>query len=106
MSDPVKFRTLRSYSAHARFLAECDGDSAGCYVPVAWLARCQVEHIPSPYRYSPAVEVLRHESGRDVIVFETKHRFYEVFSVDPTFLRFKTSEAAEDWHIKYGRRVA
>ena len=89
-------RTIRSHAGHARWLAETDPR------PVAWLARVQVEEIPSPYAYSPSVPILDWH-GRAVVCFETHHRCYQVFEVPRELLRFKTDRAATDWHVRFSR---
>jgi hypothetical protein len=94
-----RIKTIRSYAGHARFLAEC------AELPVAYLARVQVEEIPSPYAYSPTVQILDHD-GEAVVIFETNHKRYEVFAVPPQFLRFQTDQEAEDWHIRFRPAIA
>lgn len=89
--------TLRGYSAHARWNAQVRERDGG------YLARCQVEDIPSPYRYSPVVIVLEW-NGQDVVCFETAHRRYEVFEVPTNLMRFRTEQEATDWHVRYCRK--
>ena len=69
-----RIKRIRSYAGHARYLAECDEGIAG-EIP-------RQPQIPSPYAYSPTHQVLRHSSGRLVIIVETTHRCYDVFAVD------------------------
>lgn len=93
-----RIRTITSHSGLARWLAETSDE------PIAYLARCQVEEIRSPYAYSPSVSILDW-NGRAVVWFETSHRRYEVFEVPAELLRFKSDEAATDWHIRYSKRA-
>lgn len=74
-------------------------------LPVTWLARVQVEEIPSPYMYSPTVRILEYR-GKQVIIFEVRHRRYEMFEVPANLLRFKTEQEAEDWHIRFSHKAA
>jgi len=92
-----RIKTIKSYTGLSRWLAEVADK------PVAYLARVQVEEIPSPYAYSPVKEILDW-NGRNVIYFETSHKRYEVFAVPPELLRFKTEDAATDWHIRFMKR--
>ncbi len=94
-----KVKTITSHAGLARWLAEVSEE------PVAWLARVQVEEIPSPYRYSPVVAVYEW-NGRKVAWFETRHRRYEVFEVPAELLKFKTEAEAEEWHIRFRKRSA
>ena len=93
-----RIKTITSYAGHARFCAELT--ETGKY-----LARVQCEDIPSPYRYSPSIEINRYH-GRDVVWFETRHRRYEVFEVPKELLRFPSDEAATDWHIRFSKHAA
>lgn len=94
-----KIKTIRSHSGLAQWLAETSEE------PIGYLARVQVEEIPSPYAYSPSKPIYDW-NGKAVIWFETKHRYYEIFEVLPQMLRFKTDDEATDWHLKYGKRTA
>jgi len=86
-----RLKTIKSYTGHARFIAET--------IPTrSYLARCQIEHIPSPYRYSPSVEILLWK-GRDVVWFETRHRNYEVYQIPANMARFKSDDEATDHHV-------
>lgn len=70
---PAKFiKTVRSYSGHARLLAEFSEE------PVGFIPR-QTE-IPSPYRSSPT-EAVYEWKGRKVFIHETSHKVYSVFEV-------------------------
>lgn len=100
-----RIKQINSHVGHARFLAECDLDDDGDFIVAGYLARVQVEEIPSPYAYSPSKEIWMH-NGRKVILFETRHRHYEVFEVPANMLTFKTDEAATDWHIRFSKRSA
>ena len=67
----TRIKRLRSYAAHARFLAETS-DLVG-----------EIERqadIPSPYRYSPTHAVYEWRE-KHVIIVETSHRCYDVFEV-------------------------
>lgn len=91
-------KTIRSYTGHARWLAEIDETE-----PAKYLARVQVEDIPSPYLYSPSVLIMKWK-GLSVVCFETSHKIYQVFEVPPELLRFDTDEKATDWHIRFSRK--
>jgi hypothetical protein len=92
----TRIATIRSHAGLARFIATLSDE------PVAYLARVQVEEIPSPYRYSPVVAVYVRGEER-VVWFETAHRRYEVFRVAPELLSFATEEEATEWHVRYSR---
>lgn len=92
----TRIKTITSHRGYAAFLAECSEE------PVAWLARVQVEEIPSPYAYSPTVAILE-RNGQRVCTFETAHRRYEAYTVPAEMLTFATEEAAADWHMRYKR---
>ena len=94
-----KIKTITSYAGLHRWL---DETTAG-YEPLGFLARCQVEDIPSPYSYSPTKAILEWQ-GKPVVYFETRHKRYEVYEVPAELLRFKTDQEACDWHIRYGRK--
>jgi len=91
MATLKRLKTITSHTGLARFLAETEDLDE-------WLARCQVDDIPSPYAYSPTKTILKW-GDRKVIYFETKHRRYEVFEVPAGMRRFASDEAATDWHI-------
>ena len=94
-----RIKTITSYTGLARWLAETSTE------PIAWLARGQVDEIPSPYYASPTVSI--HDwNGRAVIYFETRHRHYEVFEVPAELLRFKSDEEAADLHLLFCRAAA
>lgn len=103
---PKRIKRIRSYTGHARFLMDCAEETTH------WLARVQLEEIPSPYTYSPSVPILRHIGSDDaaalgdVVIFETSHRCYDVFRVPPYLLQFPTDEAATDWHIRFSRKTS
>lgn len=65
-------KTLRSYAAHARFLAEC-GDKT------MWMAR---KHCPvnERYRSGPSVAVMEW-NGQWVWIAEPAHKTYEVWII-------------------------
>jgi hypothetical protein len=94
-----RIKTIVSYRGLSRWLSEVSD------TPVAWLARVQVEEIPSPYAYSPSVCVLDW-NGRKVIYFETRHKHYEVFEVPAELLRFKSDQEATDWHVRFSRKAS
>lgn len=85
-------KIIGSHVGVARFLAECKAR------PVAYLARCQVSDIPSPYAYSPSKQILEHRHYGRVVWFETAHRVYQVFKVPAGMLTFTTDGAATDYH--------
>jgi hypothetical protein len=70
-TTPTKIKTLRGYSAHARFCAELSAEPIG--------------EAPShlypyqPYRYSQSVPVFDRD-GCPVVVLETGHRQFMVFT--------------------------
>jgi hypothetical protein len=94
----TKIKTITSHVGLQRWLLELSED------PVAWLARVQVEEIPSPYAYSPS-KAIYDWNGRKVVWFETRHKRYEVFEVPATLLRFKTDAEATDWHIRFSKKT-
>lgn len=94
-----RIKTITSHVGLSRWLGETADE------PIAWLARVQVEDIPSPYVYSPSVQILDW-NGKPVIYFETRHKRYEVFEVPANLLRFKTDDAATDWHVRFSRKAA
>lgn len=96
-----RIKTIASYRGLAQWLAELENDG----MPAAWLARVQVEEIPSPYAYSPTKPILVWQ-GRCVVYFETRHRHYEIFEVPATLLRFSDEEKATSWHIRFSRKPA
>lgn len=80
MTDTVTLRrikTLTSHAGHARFLAEVADAPLGT-IPDGVRA---AHGIPSPYAYSPTWSVLDRD-GTPVVIFETRHRRYEVFTVE------------------------
>jgi hypothetical protein len=87
-----KVKTIASYSGLARWLSTVK--ETGEY-----LTRYQVRHIPSPYRYSPTVEVVAWKN-KQVVWFETSHRRYEVYAVPADMVKFKSEKEAEDYHIR------
>lgn len=93
-----RIKKITSYTGHARFLAECEDTDR-------YIARCDVADVPSPYRYSPSVEILRYQD-KEVVWFETRHRHYEVFEVPRELLRFKSHDEATDWHVRCSRKMA
>lgn len=88
----TKIKTITSHAGHARFLSECDEQTVG------YLAKSQVADIPSPYAYSPSKAILRW-NGKDIVVFETRHKRFEVFEVPATMIRYSTDELATEAHI-------
>jgi hypothetical protein len=97
-----RLKVITSHAGLARFYAECV-QLDGCAAIIAWLARCQVEEIPSPYRSSPTVAIGLW-NGKRVVVFETRHRHYEIFEVPANFLTFPDEEQATDWDARYRRK--
>lgn len=93
-----RIKTITSHVGLFRWLSEVETK------PVAWLARVQCEHIPSPYASGPSKAILDW-NGRSVVYFETRHKRYEVFEVPAELLRFKTDAEATDWHIRYCRKA-
>jgi len=86
-----RIKTITSYTGHARFCAETT-DTPN------YLARVQTVHIPSPYRYSPAIRVQRWR-GKDVVWFETRHRRYEVYELAGERC-FLNEADATDYHTR------
>ena len=74
---------------------------------MAYLARLQVNDIPSPYAYSPTKDVYswktaRHPEGQMVMWFETRHKYFEIFEVPKSFSPiFNTEEAASNWNFHH-----
>jgi hypothetical protein len=93
MTSLTKIKTINSCAGYARWLSETSEE------PIAYLARVQVEEIPSPYAYSP-VKPVYEWNGKRVISFETRHRHYEVYEVSPQLLSFKSDDEASDWNSK------
>jgi hypothetical protein len=98
-----RIKTITSHPGLSRFLAECDQRDDGLCEIHGWLARVQVEDIPSPYASSPT-KVIYCWHGKQIIYFETSHKRYEVFQVPAQLLRFDTDEKATDWHIRFSRK--
>jgi hypothetical protein len=90
-----RIKTINSHSGLARWLSEIDETGT-------WLARVQIEEIPSPYSYSPTTPVYDW-NGQKVVWFETRHKHYEIFALPAELLRFKTEDAAIDWHIRFSK---
>jgi hypothetical protein len=92
-----KVKTFNSHVGLARFLGEISED------PIAWLARYQVEDIPSPYAYSP-VKAIYAWNDKAIVWFETRHKHYEVFEVPAEMTRFAESDLAETEQLAYNRK--
>ena len=82
----VRVRVLNGYTAHARFLAECDDDA-----PLRWIPR----QLVATYSSGPTHGVCAW-GARPVIIVETKHRRYEVYEIvdGPIFATEDEAEAA------------
>lgn len=76
-----RVKVITSHRGVALFLAECDEP-----IPGRHIRRSDCAHIPSPYRYSPTVTVYEHK-GRNVAIFETRHRRFEVFEIPGELVR-------------------
>ena len=74
-----RIKRMTSYSVYARCLAECD-DTPYCIARRA--------DIPSPYAYSPTWDVYQYRE-KYVIIRETAHKRYDVFSVPGGLLQPK-----------------
>ena len=85
-----KLKTINSHSGLARWLAEVDQKALG-FAP-----RSVTKHIPSPYRYSPSVEVLSWK-GKPVVWFEVAHKRYQVFEAPDVI--YPTDEEATRHHL-------
>jgi hypothetical protein len=72
MKTPNIVRTERSYTGHARLLAEFSEEPIG--------EIDGIPEIPSPYAYSPT-HIVWQWADRQVIVVETKHKVFRVFDV-------------------------
>lgn len=94
----IRINRIRSHAGIARWRGEAEPTGE-------YLARVQTEEIPSPYAYSPSVMVYDWKQI-PVVMFETSHKVYDIFSIPTNLLRFKTDDEATDWQIKYGRKVA
>lgn len=92
-----RIKTINSHAGLCRWLSELSDE------PIAYLARVQVEEIPSPYAYSPTKDIWDW-NGRKVVWFETRHRHYEIFEVPATLLRFDSADKACDWHVRFSRK--
>jgi hypothetical protein len=83
-----KLKTMNSHAGLARWLAEVSEE------PVGWLPRVgEVGAIPSPYRYSSTVAVWNW-NGKQVVWFETRHKYYEVFEVPAEAYVYRAEAAA------------
>jgi len=80
-----KIKTLTSYAAHARFLAQTEDAPAGV-IGSSFLPASE------PYRYSRTKEVLVDYDGRNVVVLEVAHKRYEVWEVPAGLVRPATEE--------------
>lgn len=67
-----RLKVLTGYAAHFRFLSECDEEPVG--------ETPNDPTIPSPYCYSPT-RVVHRWRGQHVVVYETRHRRYEVYEI-------------------------
>ena len=94
-----RIKIIKSHKGLAIWLSKTSDE------PIGYLARCQVEEIPSPYAYSPSKPIYTW-GDKQVVWFETSHKHYEVFEVPAELLRFKTDEQATEWHMKYGIKAA
>ena len=79
MSALQRVKRIRSHTGHARFLAECSEE------PIGHIARR--DDIPSPYAYSPDWPVWDHPTRGPVLIRETSHRCFDVFSVPRDLIR-------------------
>ena len=77
-----RIKRITSYSGHARFLASLDRFGIGT-IP-------RQKEIPSPYAYSPDHQVHVWKMNQ-VIIVETAHKQYDVFSV-PAGIRIQPTE--------------
>jgi hypothetical protein len=71
--DLRRIKVLTGYAQHARFLAETTDMERAYEVPTC-------PDIPSPYAFSATKHVMAYK-GFAVVVYETRHRRYEVFAV-------------------------
>jgi hypothetical protein len=94
-----RIKTITSHVGLGRWLSETNE------TPIGYLARCQCEHIPSPYAYSPSVRILDW-NGRPCVYFEVRHKRYEVYEVPQELLRFKNDDDACNWHLRFCRKSA
>ena len=77
-----RIQRMTSHSGHARCLAECD-DTPYCIARQA--------DIPSPFAYSPTWNVYWYRE-QYVIIRETAHKRYDVFSVPNHLLQPKEDD--------------
>jgi hypothetical protein len=80
-----KIKTLTSYAAHCRFLAECGNQNF-------WMAR-RLLPVVTPYFYSPTKAVMQWQ-GKLVTIAETIHRRFEVWEIPKEIVHY-TENAAE-----------
>lgn len=87
---PKRLKTLRGYTAEARYLAALQHKSNGDLYIAGYLAN---HHMPakSRYSYSPAHEVYRtapkdSRKSQCVVIIETFHMTYEVWALAPDFV--------------------
>lgn len=95
MLKPVKM--LRSYNAHAQFLAEAH-QLANKFLSSAD-AVADGKPIPSPYRYSPSHAVYEWK-GKRVVWFEVAHRKFQVYAVPADVKLFSSEDAAARHYLK------
>lgn len=88
-----RVKVINSHAGLARWLAETAED------PIGYLARCQTRDIPSPYCYSPTVQILNW-NGKPVVWFEVSHKRYEIYEVPDTMHTFSTDAAATKSHCE------
>jgi hypothetical protein len=94
-----RIKTIRSHVGHARFLGECERSLADPELNhiVGFLPHHRLPAL-SPYHYAPSFAVYRHGDD-NVLVLETSHKNYEVWSIDARDL-YSTEERATDEYIR------
>ena len=88
INEGSQLKTITSHAGMARWHHnEASAD------PVGYVSRHHMEHIPSPYAYSPT-HVVHQYKGKNVIVKETRHKRYEVHEVPKHVTIHPTDEKA------------
>lgn len=88
LNEGPQLKTITSHSGLARWY-----HNEASPEPVGYIARHHMEHIPSPYAYSPT-HIVHGYKGKNVIVKETRHKRYEVHEVPKHVTIHPTDEKA------------
>lgn len=91
-----KVKTMRSYAARARFIADESEN------PVGWLASCAL--LRSVCAHSPTKGVYWHDDGYPVVTVEVKHRVYVAYDVSGAALHKDEGSAEREYLQAYRAR--